>query len=98
MPEPANVSSIARSVANPTAPRTREPQLEFRLTNPTKMPGVQEPLLNRNGKPMGSLLVLDTRTRRSGALEEELLHAAAIATIEALEVRVLAPRPERAVW
>ena len=56
----------------------------------------QEPLLNRNGKPMGSLLVLDTRTRRIGAQEEELLHVAAIATIEALEVRIVAP-PERAV-
>jgi len=46
---------------------------------------------------MGSLLVLDTRTRRIGAQEEELLHVAAIATIEALEVRIVAPRPERAV-
>jgi hypothetical protein len=54
----------------------------------------QEPLLNRNGKPMGSLLVLDTRTRRMGAQEEELLHAAAIATMEALEVRAVTPRPE----
>jgi predicted PurR-regulated permease PerM len=54
----------------------------------------QEPLLNRNGKPMGSLLVLDTRTRRMGAQEEELLHAAGIATMEALEVRAVTPRPE----
>jgi GAF domain-containing protein len=54
----------------------------------------REPLLNRNGKPMGSLLVLDTRTRRMGAQEEELLHAAGIATMEALEVRAVTPRPE----
>jgi len=57
----------------------------------------REPLLNRNGKAMGSLLVLDTRTRRISAQEEELLHAAAIATTEALEVRTVAPRPGREV-
>ncbi len=54
----------------------------------------REPLLNRNGKAIGSLLALDTRTRRMGAQEEELLHAAAIATMEALEVRAVSPRPE----
>jgi len=54
----------------------------------------REPLLNRNGKAIGSLLALDTRTRRMAAQEEELLHAAAIATMEALEVRAVSPRPE----
>jgi hypothetical protein len=54
----------------------------------------REPLLNRNGKAIGSLLVLDTRTRRMGAQEEELLNAAAIATMEALEVRAVTPGPE----
>jgi GAF domain len=170
MPEPTNVSALARSAESPTALRTREPEPEIRLTNPTKASeaagfnmrssretggagrfplqtafglllgiavglesikqvlvrsiarnqsriviediakdsrfaglrlsenGIQfcarEPLLNRNGKPMGSLLVLDTRTRRMGAQEEELLNAAAIATMEALEVRAVSPRPE----
>ena len=97
MPEPANVSSLARSVANPTAPRTREPQLEFRWTNPTKMPGVQEPLLNRTESQWAPCTSLIRELDEIGALEEELLHAAAIATIEALEVRVVAPRQERAV-
>lgn len=53
-----------------------------------------EPLLNRNGKVIGSLLVLDTRTRRVREQEEELLRAAAIAAVEALEVRAVAPQPE----
>lgn len=53
-----------------------------------------EPLLNRNGKVIGSLLVLDTRTRRISEQEEELLRAAAIAAVEVLEVRAVAPRPE----
>jgi predicted PurR-regulated permease PerM/GAF domain-containing protein len=53
-----------------------------------------EPLLNRNGKVVGSLLVLDTRMRRISEQEEELLRAAAIAAVEVLEVRAVAPRPE----
>jgi GAF domain-containing protein len=54
-----------------------------------------EPLLNRSGRVIGSLLVLDTRARRVGTQEEKLLRAAATATIEALEVRAVSPRPER---
>ena len=49
-----------------------------------------EPLLNRNGKVVGSLLVLDTRTRRISEQEAELLHAGAKAAVEALEVRAIA--------
>jgi GAF domain-containing protein len=47
---------------------------------------VGEPLLNRNGKVVGSLLVLDTRTRGISEQEAELLQAGAKAAVEALEV------------
>jgi len=50
-----------------------------------------EPLLNRNGKVIGSLLVLDTRTRKISQQEEELLHTGAKAAVEAVEVRAVAP-------
>jgi len=50
-----------------------------------------EPLLNRNGKVLGSLLVLDTRTRNISQQEEELLHTGAKAAVEALEIRAVAP-------
>jgi hypothetical protein len=50
-------------------------------------------LLNRNGKVVGSLLVLDTRPRGISEQEAELLHAAAAAAVEALEVRAV-PSPE----
>jgi len=53
-----------------------------------------EPLLNRNGKVMGSLLVLDTRTRNISQQEEELLHTGAKAAVEAVEVRAVAPPAE----
>jgi GAF domain len=53
-----------------------------------------EPLLNRNGKVLGSLLVLDTRTRNISQQEEELLHTAAKAAVEALEVRAIEPPAE----
>src|SRR5713226_3964952 len=36
MPEPTNVSALARSAESPTALRTREPEPEIRLTNPAK--------------------------------------------------------------
>jgi len=55
---------------------------------------VGEPLLNRNGKVVGSLLVLDTRTRGISEQEAELLCAGAKAAVEALEVRAMIPRPE----
>jgi predicted PurR-regulated permease PerM len=47
---------------------------------------VGEPLLNRNGKVVGYLLVLDTRTRAISEQEAELLEAGAKAAVEALEV------------
>ena len=53
-----------------------------------------EPLLNRNGKITGSLLVLDTRTRNINRQEEELLHTGAKAAVEAIEVRAVAPAAE----
>ncbi len=53
-----------------------------------------QPLLNRNGKVMGSLLVLDTRTRNISQQEEELLHTGAKAAVEALEVRAIEPPAE----
>jgi len=53
-----------------------------------------EPLLNRNGKVLGSLLVLDTRTRNISQQEEELLHRGAKAAVEALEVRAIEPPAE----
>ena len=55
---------------------------------------IGEPLLNRNGKVVGSLLVLDTRARRISEQEAELLCAGAKAAVEALEVRATAPPPE----
>lgn len=53
-----------------------------------------ERLVNRNGKLMGSLLVLDTRTRNISQQEEEWLRAGAKAAMEALEVRAVAPPTE----
>ena len=53
-----------------------------------------EPLSNRNGKVVGSLLVLDTRPRGISEQEGELLHAAATAAVEALEVRAVVPSPD----
>jgi predicted PurR-regulated permease PerM len=47
---------------------------------------VGEPLLNRNGKVVGYLLLLDTRTRGISEQEAELLQAGAKAAVEALEV------------
>jgi predicted PurR-regulated permease PerM len=47
---------------------------------------VAEPLLNRNGKVVGYLLLLDTRTRGISEQKAELLQAGANA-VEALEVR-----------
>jgi GAF domain-containing protein len=58
---------------------------------------IGEPLLNRNGKVVGSLLVLDTRTRRISAQEAGLLHAGAKAAVEALEVRAIAPPHEAGI-
>ena len=55
---------------------------------------IGEPLLNRNGKVVGSLLLLDTRTRRISEHEAELLCAGAKAAVEALEVRASARPPE----
>jgi predicted PurR-regulated permease PerM len=55
---------------------------------------IGEPLLNRNGKVVGSLLVLDTRTRRISEQEAELLCAGAKAAVEVLEVRASAPPAE----
>jgi hypothetical protein len=48
---------------------------------------VAEPLLNRNGKVVGYLLLLDTRTRGISEQKAELLQAGAKAAVEALEVR-----------
>jgi predicted PurR-regulated permease PerM len=53
-----------------------------------------EPLLNRNGKIVGCLLVLDTRTRSISPQEAELLHTGAKAAVEALEVRAIPSPPE----
>jgi AI-2E family transporter/GAF domain/B12 binding domain len=47
---------------------------------------VGEPLLSRNGKVVGYLLLLDTRTRGISEQEAELLQAGAKAAVEALEV------------
>jgi hypothetical protein len=47
---------------------------------------VGEPLLNRNGKVVGYLLLLDTRTRGISEQEAQLLQAGAKAAVEALEV------------
>ena len=55
---------------------------------------IGEPLLNRNGKIVGSLLLLDTRTRRISEQEAELLCTGAKAAVEALEVRAIPPPPE----
>ena len=51
-------------------------------------------MLNRNGNVMGSLLVLDTRTRNISQQEEALLHTGAKAAVEALEVRAVSPPAE----
>jgi predicted PurR-regulated permease PerM len=53
-----------------------------------------EPLLNRNGKIIGLLVVLDTRSRSISEQEAELLHKGAKAAVEAFEVRAVAPTPE----
>lgn len=53
-----------------------------------------EPLLNRSGKVVGFLLVLDTRARSISEQEAELLHTGAKAAIEALEVRAVPSPPE----
>ena len=55
---------------------------------------IGEPLLNRNGKVVGCLLVLDTRTRKISEQEAGLLHAGAKAAVEALEVRAIVPPPD----
>jgi GAF domain-containing protein len=47
---------------------------------------VGEPLLNRNGKVVGYLLLLDTRARGISEQEAELLQAGAKAAVEALEL------------
>ena len=49
----------------------------------------REPLLNRNGKVMGSLLLLGTRTRHINEQEQELLHTGAKAAVEGLEARAV---------
>jgi len=46
---------------------------------------------------MGSLLVLDTRTRNISQQEEGLLHTGAKAAVEALEVRTVAPPIETTI-
>jgi signal transduction protein with GAF and PtsI domain len=56
-----------------------------------------ERLLNRNGNVMGSLLVLDTRTRNISQQEEELLRTGAQAAVEALEVRTVPPPTEATI-
>lgn len=53
-----------------------------------------EPLLNRSGKVIGSLVVLDTRTRKISQQEEKLLHTGAKAAVEAVEIRAIAPPVE----
>jgi len=56
-----------------------------------------EPLVNRNGKIVGIMLVLDTRPRGMSEQEKESLHAAAAAALEALELRAVAPAIETSV-
>ena len=56
-----------------------------------------ERLVNRNGKIVGIMLVLDTRPRGMSEQEKESLHAAAAAAIEALELRAVAPAIETSV-
>ena len=53
-----------------------------------------ERLLNRSGKILGSLLVLDTCTRNISPQEEELLHTGARAAVEALEIRAVVPETD----
>jgi GAF domain len=55
---------------------------------------VGEPLLDGNEQLVGTLLVLDTRPRRMSEREKESLHTAAAATLEALELRAVAPPVE----
>ena len=50
-----------------------------------------EPLLDVNEQLVGTLLVLDTRPRRMSEHEKESLHTASAATLEALELRAVAP-------
>jgi GAF domain-containing protein len=50
-----------------------------------------EPLLDSNEQLVGTVLVLDTRPRRMSEHEKESLHTAAAATLEALELRAVAP-------
>ncbi len=53
-------------------------------------------LLGRNGKMVGEILVLDTRKRELTDHEEQVLGAAAVAVVEALEVTAVAPGSEAA--
>ena len=50
-----------------------------------------EPLIDRNGKIVGIMLVLDTRPRGMSEQEKESLHTAAAAALEAVELRAVAP-------
>ena len=52
------------------------------------------PLLSRSGKLVGSLRVLDTRSRHITDQERECLEAAALAAGEAAELRTVASPPE----
>ena len=56
-----------------------------------------ERLVNRNGKIVGIMLVLDTRPRGMSEQEKESLHAAAAAALEALELRAVAPAIETSI-
>jgi predicted PurR-regulated permease PerM len=51
----------------------------------------REPLVNRNGKIVGAMLVLDTRSRRMNEQEKERLQTSASAALEAVELRAVAP-------
>jgi hypothetical protein len=53
-----------------------------------------EPLIDRNGKIVGTMLVLDTRPRGMSEQEKESLHTAAAAALEAVELRAVAPPVE----
>jgi hypothetical protein len=56
-----------------------------------------EPLVNRNGKLVGVLLVLDIRPRGMSEREKESLHTSAAAALEALELRAVAPAIEASI-
>ena len=56
-----------------------------------------ERLVNRNGKIVGIMLVLDTRPRGMSEQEKESLHTAAAGALEALELRAVAPAIETSV-